>query len=274
MIQVRPAKGTDGPDGQTLTSRRAAIRIARLLLCGEIFLVALTASRATLEAQAVASLAGTVLEDRTNRPLSGSRVQLTEHGLDAVTDHAGSFSFSGIPVGQITLRVSLDGYVTVIDQLSVAPGELGLVQFRLVPLVVALEELFVFGESDSRRFGHSETYFPGDAVGSKSAADLLVARVPGLNLRRMQTTASDRGGLRITFRGFSSLVLSSEPDIYVDGIRVSSRNGGPIRLHVLEQIPAGSVERIRVLKGASAAAYYPNSSNGVILVETWKGNAR
>ena len=241
--------------------------MARLMLFGGIFLVALTAPRAILEAQAVASLAGTVLEDGTNRPLPGSRVQLAEPGLDAVTDHAGSFSFSGIPAGQVTVRVSLDGYVTVVDRLSVARSELGLVQFRLVPFVAALEELFVFGKSDSRRVGHSETSLLGDDAGSKSAADLLVAGVPGLNPRRSQNTASDHEGLRFTFRGLSSLSLTSEPDIYVDGVRVSSRSGA-IGIHVLEQIPASSVARVRVLKGAAASAYYPNSSNGVILIET------
>jgi hypothetical protein len=273
MIQVRAVNGPDGTDGRTLTPRRAVIRMACLLLWGGIFLIALAAPRAILEAQAVASLAGTVLEDRTNRPLPGSRVQLTEHGLDAVTDQAGSFSFSGIPVGQVTVRVSLDGYVTVVDRLNVARRELlGLVKFRLMPLVVALEELIVFGESDSRRVGHSETSLPRDDATSRSAADLLVARIPGLNLRRSQNTSSDRAGVRLTFRGLSSLVLTSEPDIYVDGVRVSSRSRDGIGPHILEQIPASSVASIRVLKGATAAAYYPNSSNGVILVETWRGS--
>jgi len=243
--------------------------MARFSLWGGIFLVALTAPRAILEAQAVASLAGTVLEDGTNQPLPGSRVQLTELGLDAVTDHAGSFSFSGIPAGQVTVRVSLDGYVTVVDRLSVARMELYLMQFRLVPFLAALEELFVFGKSDSRRVGHSETSLLGDDTGSKSAADLLVASVPGLNLRRSHNTASDHEGLRFTVRGLSSLSLTSAPDIYVDGVRVSSRSRA-IGIHVLEQIPASSVARIQVLKGAAAAAYYPNSSNGVILVETWR----
>ena len=245
--------------------------MARFSLFGGIFLVALTAPRAILEAQAVASLAGSVLEDGTNRPLPGSRVQLTELGLDAVTDRAGSFSFSGIPAGQVTVRVSLDGYVSVVDRLSVARTELDLVQFRLVPFLAAVEELFVFGKSDSRRVGHSETSIRGDDAGSRSAADLLVASVPGLNLRRSQNTASDHEGLRFTFRGLSSLSLTSEPDIYVDGVRVSSRSRG-IGLHVLEQIPASSVSRVRVLKGAAASAYYPNSSNGVILVETWRSS--
>ena len=55
-------------------------------------------------------------------------------------------------------------------------------------------------------------------------------------------------------------------------IRITPRQGAsPARastgLHVLELIPASEVERIRVLRGPSAAVEYPDATHGVILVE-------
>ena len=74
-------------------------------------------------------------------------------------------------------------------------------------------------------------------------------------------------GLRVRLRGAKSLYTSDQPAIYLDGIRIDA--GGPGQaIRALDQIPATSVRRIRILRGPASASRYPNSASGVILVET------
>ncbi len=84
------------------------------------------------------------------------------------------------------------------------------------------------------------------------------------------------GGASVQLRGVNSLSLSNEAVIFVDGIRISPRMGSfgersSVELHALEMIPAANVARIRILRGPAATARYPDTSNGVILVETVSG---
>jgi len=65
----------------------------------------------------------------------------------------------------------------------------------------------------------------------------------------------------------TSFVLSEEPQIFLDGVRIDA--GGQDRaMLTLDQIPATSVIRIRVLRGPASTSRYPGAAAGVILVET------
>jgi outer membrane receptor for ferrienterochelin and colicin len=108
--------------------------------------------------------------------------------------------------------------------------------------------------------GSSTEIQPGDRH-LRSALDLLREQVPGV-LVRSRTGAQT--GIRI--RGGSSLTVT-RPAIYVDGVRIGD-SGTVSAAQFLEQIPAESVVRIRVLRGPSAAAQYGEAASGVILVET------
>ena len=116
----------------------------------------------------------------------------------------------------------------------------------------------------------------GDGLASMTAADLLAQRVPGLIVDR--TSGAVGGGARVLIRGVSSMSGSNAPAIYLDGIRIDDRSA-PLRgsrepqaLHALELIPASEVKQIRVLRGPAAAASYGAASNGVILIETRRGD--
>jgi TonB-dependent SusC/RagA subfamily outer membrane receptor len=63
-------------------------------------------------------------------------------------------------------------------------------------------------------------------------------------------------GKNIVIRGTSSLMLSSDPLLIVDGMSVSS----------LDDISPVLVKSIEVLKGPAAAVYGSRGTNGVILI--------
>ena len=189
-----------------------------------------------------------------------------------MTDDNGEFSFPEPTPGEVVLRAGLDGYASVVESLEIALNEVGFVQLRLPPLFAALDEVFVIAEQSFGRAGYQEASVQNDDGNIGTAADLLEGKVLGLDLRRNTGVAG--GGARVQLRGPSSLSLSNEPVIYVDGIRISSRIGSldsrnSACLHALEMIPASPVERIRV----SAGAQYPDATNGVILIETRRGRS-
>ena len=236
----------------------------------------LSGSHFAVEGQASASLIGIVLQEGSDQPLPGATLMILETQRSVVTDDNGEFSFLELTPGEVVLRAGLDGYASVVESLEIASNEVGFVQLRLPPLFAALDEIFVIAERSSRRAGYQEGSVQNDDGDLGSAADLLDGKVLGLDLRR--NTGSAAGGARVQLRGPSSLSLSNEPVIYLDGIRISSRTGSldsrdSAGLHALEMIPASIVERIRVLRGPSAGAQYPDASNGVILIETRQGRS-
>ena len=222
------------------------------------------------------SLVGIVLQEGTDRPLPGTTLTILETQRSVVTDENGEFSFPELTPGEVVLRAGLDGYASVVESLEVASNEVGFVRLRLSPLFAALDEIFVIAERSFGRAGYQDASVRNDDSDLGTAADLLEGKVLGLDLRRDSGSAG--GGARVQLRGSNSLFLSNEPVIYVDGIRVSARFGSldsrtSVGPHALEMIPASIVERIRVLRGPSAGAQYPDGNNGVILIETRQGGS-
>ena len=72
---------------------------------------------------------------------------------------------------------------------------------------------------------------------------------------------------------------SNAPAIYLDGVRIDDRSSAlpgsrePQAFHTLELIPASEVKQIRVLRGPAASARYAGAANGVILIETRRGDS-
>ncbi len=169
------------------------------------------------------------------------------------------------------MRVERDGYVTFVETIEITPMEESLIHFHLHRLSAVLDQLLVeVPRVDDRERGHSEARIRGTGASLRTAADLLLTGVPGLTVQQPQGVVGI--GVRIRLRGVGSFVLSEEPQIYLDGVRIDA--GGQDRaMLTLEQIPAASVTRIRVLRGPASTTRYPTAAAGVILVETM-GSAR
>lgn len=223
-------------------------------------------------AQTPGSLAGRVLSQGDLLPLPGVRVILEETGDRLTTGEDGAFHFSSVPPGAVVVRIERDGYISLVESVSIASLELTLVQFQLHRIGALLDELFVLAErgETAPRSGASEAEISGGGADARTATDLLARSVPGMSLVRGD--GSTGGSVRVRLRGVSSITLSDDPSIYLDGVRIDDgggRGGGlGSALNVLDQIPAGEVRRIRILRGPASAAGYANSAAGVILIET------
>lgn len=202
-------------------------------------------------------------------PLEGATVSVVDTRIRTVTDARGRFVLGDVPSGTITLRVEHPGFGTLVEEASADPMEILRLRLELTPLAMMLREIRTIADAGEGREededGGTDVPIASDD-GSRTAADLLESRIPGLKVRR---DGAAGGGGRILIRGVSSVTLSNEPAIYVDGMQIGV--GGGRTLQILEDIPADDVVRIRVLKGPSAPPAYARSANGVILIETRRG---
>jgi len=220
------------------------------------------------------TVVGRLLEQNSLETLSVGTVSVVGAGIEVRVKPDGSFVLPAVRPGSLTIRVTSPGYANSVDQVEVAPDEVTFVQFQLVPLSAALSEVLVI--SRRREMTTDGVDLPTDrSEMALTAADLLARQVPGLSYNRSNGAVGS--GSRVSIRGTSTIVGRNDPIVFVDGIRISEvfgngsgRNRGP--LAALDQIPASNVKRIRVLRGASAAARYADSADGVILIETHSGH--
>jgi hypothetical protein len=204
-------------------------------------------------------LVGSITDEATGLPLADATIEIRGHGMRAATDAEGLFELTGLPSGDLAVRVELSGYATVTEQIEVLPDETGILQLQLSPLAYALQGIVVRAWRD----GPQSTSVPVERENeiAGSALDLLRQQVPGVLVR---SRPGARSGVRV--RAANSL-SASPPAVYLDGIRLGE-SGSNVTISALEQIPAQRVLRIRVLRGPSAEAAYADAASGVILIET------
>ncbi len=209
-------------------------------------------------------LAGTVVDELTLVRLEGVTVSVLGTDLRTVTDDFGQFLLAGVPAGEVSVRIALDGYVSVVERLEASAADF--LQVRLRPMAAALDEILVVA-GRRRDMEEAREIVPGADL-SKTALDILQEDVPGVVVRR---GGGDLGtGAAVFIRGAGSF-RDNAPQIFVDGVRVDDAADQSRALNVLDLIPAEEVARIRVFRGPSAAAAFALGANGIILIETLRG---
>ena len=210
-----------------------------------------------LSAQGRGTVTGTVVDDASGEPLSGATVAFPSAGTEVKSSADGTFVVS-LPAGEHTVRAELEGYVATTDRIAVTADEMGIMQFYLGRVEAILQDLVVRVTGDP---GGGSVIERGDRS-LRTALDLLREQVPGVLVR---SRPGAQTGIRI--RGSSSMMMGGRPAIYINGVLVGD-SGSMSAAQFLEQVPAETVLRIRVLRGPSAAAQYADAASGVILVET------
>ncbi|MFN2571757.1 MAG: SusC/RagA family TonB-linked outer membrane protein [Gemmatimonadales bacterium] len=241
------------------------------------------------------SIHGQVLDSVTQQALPGATVQLVfraaglsvQPGRQIVTDIEGRFTLSEIAPGTVTVKVTRIGYGPQQQDISVTGGGTAEARFTLAPQASILEPVVVTGYGSQRREAITGSVSTVDAaaanVGVKTNADqLLQGRAAGVNI--LQNNGEPGAGAQVLIRGGSSLSATNEPLYVIDGVPINNvatepRDIGAVGDPALPRNPLnlinpGDIASITVLKDASATAIYGSrASNGVILIETKKGNA-
>jgi len=226
------------------------------------------------------TVSGVVVDGQTLRPIAGTQILVEGTGLFVLSNAAGLFQVDGLTGDQVTLTVVFLGYRPHTE--SVTVGDTG-IRFSLSQMAIEFDELVVTGTAGAtqkRALGTTVGQIHSSALVEVSPAStlqqLLGGRVPGAVVLPGSGNVGTGGATRL--RGVSSITLSNEPLIYIDGVRVNNdASAGPnIRqgrqVNRLNDINLEDVESIEMIKGPAAATLYgTEASNGVIQIITKKG---
>jgi TonB-linked SusC/RagA family outer membrane protein len=237
-------------------------------------------------------ISGTVV-DAVNAPLTGVSIQLRNSNAGTTTDANGKFSLS-VPNQSGALQFSYIGYQTQTINVANAGSNL---QVTLQEETGRMQEVVVTGLASSVKRSNL-----ANAVSSISARELvgttvqptmdaaLYGKFTGANIQA--NSGAPGGGISIKLRGVTSLVANSQPLFIVDGVYYdnSSIAGGLNSVskaagqgsnsnqdnpsNRIADLDPEDIDRIEILKGASAAAIYGSrAAGGVVLITTKRGKA-
>ena len=262
-----------------------ANRIMRTLFRCATLVVALLALPAALSAQQQRGMiTGQVVDEASRQPLPEVSIFVVGTTLGARTNAEGRFTIANVPVGAHDLRANRIGYAARTQRVTVAAGTPVTANFSLAASAVALDEIVVTGTAGAvERRAQSAVVATVDAaqVVERSAVasvqDVLASRIPGVTVS--QSSGSSGSSQRIRIRGASSISLSNEPLVFIDGVRANSAStglvftGGQTNSRLFDLNP-DEIESIEVVKGPAAATLYgADASAGVIQIITKRGRA-
>jgi len=231
---------------------------------------------------------GNVTDARTGDALPGANIVVQGLSLGTATGRDGDFTIDNVPMGTRRIEVRFIGYSPMIQEVTVSLGETVTINFQLEEDVLLLDEIVVTGTAGGarkREIGNSIAVLDMSKVQEPvgSVDNLLMGRVAGLNVQFASGHPGSGGIIRL--RGNNSVAMSNAPLIYIDGVRIradaypknvppvgfSGRSSGSVS-SPLNDINPNDIERVEVIKGASATTLYgTEAAGGVIQIFTKKG---
>ena len=238
-------------------------------------------------------ITGRVTASGTSLPLAGVQVHLPGTGRGTLTNASGAFVIINVPVGEVTVRAERIGYYPEEQTVTVmAEGTVAL-NFELSVSAIGLDEIVVTGTAgQSLRRSQPAQVSVIDAAETielapiNSVSEVLQSRIPGVSVTHGSGVSGSSQKIRI--RGSSSISLSNEPLIFIDGIRVngtiesvnrpgegsgSGTGTGGQATSRLNDLNPEDIQSIEVVKGPAAATLYgADASAGVIQIITKRGS--
>ena len=218
--------------------------------------------------------------DGNNEPLIGASIQVPGTSIGTVADLDGNFSFT-LPEGKFLIQVSMIGYKTQVVNVK---GKTE-VEVTLHEDAEVMEEVVVigYGTMKKRDLSGAVSQIKNEelkAGGSPDVAHGLQGKIAGVDVK--QSDGSPGAGVSITVRGANSFTTSSQPLYIVDGVPYGTdpngtpggdaNSGNNQQTSPLTMINPNDIEKIEVLKDASATAIYGSrGANGVVIITTRKG---
>jgi len=197
-----------------------------------------------------AEVTGKVIDFGTKKAIDFANVGVMQSEnlvTGTITDETGAFTLE-LKDGQYTLVVSFMGYTEVKKELTVAGKPVNMGRIALKEDSKMLQDVEVVGQGSSMRFELDKKVFTVDqniASAGASVSDVL-ENIPSVDVDQ---------------EGTISLRNSEDVEIWINGkpAGLNSENRG----QVLQQMPAGTIEKIEIITNPSAK-YSPEGTSGII----------
>lgn len=250
--------------------------------------VAATAAFAMFPAWALAqqgTITGHVVDAVSKEPVPSVQVTIVGTHRGAVTDAQGEYRIGSVQPGALRVRAQRIGYDAQEKAVTVSGSETVTADFTLSARAVSLDATVVLANAQTQRVRESGVLTGKVDVDSlnkaavQNASDMLQSRVPGVTVTASGGTVG--GNSKIRIRGASSLSLSNDPLIIIDGVRVNDDfgdgNNGAIGVggqaaSRFNDLNPEDIENVEVVKGPAASSLYGTAAaNGVIYITTKHG---
>ncbi len=206
-----------------------------------------------------------LITDADGEPIPGANVVIKGTLTGVVTDMIGKFEIN-VPNADAVLQISFVGFVTQ----EIRVGNQQIINVTLLEDTQELEEVVVVGYGVQRKSdvtGSISVATAEDILASPSfnALQGLKGKAAGVNI--FNGTGNPLGvnedPPRVVIRGMNSINTTTAPLYVVDGVQMNE----------IQFINPNDIERMEVLKDASATAIYgARGANGVILITTKRGD--
>ena len=225
--------------------------------------VVLTGSSRDLGAQQTGTLHGTITDQETTLALRNVQIVLVELNRQTTTDAAGSYQFTGVPVGPVLVQIRRLGYAPFNETVVIRADQTTTFDRALVQSPTELTPIVVTANREMQSLA--------DVAASVSVADSTViqsGRTGGLNeVLRYEPgiQATSRFGLddvKLAIRGSGMRANFGVRGVAVilDGVPVTEPDG-QTRLDIIELASARQVE---VVRGPVSALYGGSASGGAV----------
>ena len=231
-------------------------------------------------ASAQTTVSGRVMDGASGESAIGASVLVVGTTVGTITDFDGNFTLE-VPEGKFILQVSMVGFKTQV--INIRGKER--IDVTLLEDTQLMDEVVVVGYGTMKKRDLSGSVSQIKSEDLKSGAQLgaaqsLTGKIAGVEVK--ESDGAPGSGVSITVRGANSFTTSSQPLYIVDGIPFGTDpNGLPASganegqnqsQNPLSMINPNDIEKIEVLKDASATAIYGSrGANGVVIITTRKG---
>ena len=210
-----------------------------------------------------AHIAGHVLDAHTQEHLSFANVQIKGTSIGCLTDESGHFYLKNLPEGEHTIVFSMMGYETVEKQITLHKDTLIELNVSIAETSFMIDNVVVTAnkyETKQREVATIVNVISPliiQSTTSNSMADVLNFQT-GL---RVEETCSNCGVPQIRINGlegqYTQILMDSRPIF-----------SSLASVYGLEQLPAGMVDRIEVIRGGGSALFGANAIAGVVNIIT------
>lgn len=204
-------------------------------------------------------IAGYVTDANTREYLCYINVQLKGTTIGCTTDESGHYFLKNVPLGQQTIVFSLMGYETKEVTVNVVDDSVYVCNVSMEETNYMLDEVVVSSSKYASKRKEISTIVNVisplviENTCSNSMADVLGFQ-PGL---RVEMSCSNCGVPQLRINGldgqYSQILLDSRPIF-----------SSLASVYGLEQIPAGMVDRVEVIRGGCSALFGANAIGGVV----------
>lgn len=211
------------------------------------------------------SISGVVYSADDNEPLIGAQVRIVGANVVTITDVNGRFSFKSVELKKQKMQVS---YIGMETQTVTAGHEMKVVLKRDSKTLSDVVVNGYFTRKKQTFTGAAKTVTSDEImkVAPNNILQTLATLDPSLNIAQNNAAGSNPNAVPdLVIRSTTSLSTSNEvglnaPLIVIDGVEQS--------LQALYDMDINDIERVDILKDASATALYgENAANGVIVIE-------